>query len=255
MSRISQQFAQGPAYIGYLTAGDGGIRKSLEMMQALIAGGVNILEVGVPFSDPVADGPTIQQAAARALATGINLQKIFGLIAQLRQQTEIPIILFSYYNPVLAYGDRFYFDAKNAGVDGCLIVDLPLEEAETHFQSCKIANIDPILLIAPSTPLERIKQINQRGRGFLYYVSRKGTTGIQTALTDDFADKITEIKQNVTLPIVAGFGIADRKSAKTVVSLADGFVVGSYFVNLIANGISAAELTRLTKSIDPREKR
>lgn len=255
MNRITQQFKTGPAYVAYLTAGDGGMERTAEAMLALIDAGVTILEVGVPFSDPVADGPTIQQAAARALAQGTTLADIFNLIAQLRKQTQIPIILFSYYNPILAYGKNFYTDAKQAGVDGCLIVDLPLEEASQHYQLCQQVNLDPILLIAPSTPLERVKQINQQGQGFLYYVSRKGTTGIKSFLPDDFADKMTAIKAVTTLPIVVGFGIASREAAKAVISHADGFVIGSLFVDAVAQGMTRHEITELAKSIDPRKNR
>jgi tryptophan synthase alpha chain len=255
MNRIAQQFKNGPAYVAYLTAGDGGMQRSLEAMLALIAGGVNILEVGVPFSDPVADGPIIQQAAARALTQGTTLAKVFNLITQLRQHTEIPIILFSYYNPILAYGENFYRDAKQAGIDGCLIVDLPLEESAQYFQACSTFNIDPILLIAPSTPLERVKQINQCAKGFLYYVSRKGTTGIKSSLPEDFTSKITAIKSVITLPVVVGFGIANCETAKAVMKHADGFVIGSLFVDAVGKNIDAPELTQLANSIDPFSQR
>ncbi len=252
MSKIAQQFKQGPAFVAYLTAGDGGIQRTEQAALALIKGGVNILEIGVPFSDPVADGPTIQQAHTRALQNHTTLQDTLSLVKSLRQQTDVPIILFSYYNPIFqALKNDFFVKAKQAGVDGCLIVDLPVEESADYFAACKENNIDPVLLLAPSTPVERIEKINSHGSGMLYYACRKGITGVQQALPADFANKMKLIKQHTNLPVVAGFGIADAAIAKKVLQVADGFVVGSRFVKAVAQGLMLDELTALAKSIDP----
>src|SRR3990167_2433492 len=236
MSRISAVFKKGPAYVGYLTAGDGGHEKSLAAMLALIKGGVNILEVGVPFSDPIADGPIIQQASQRALLQGFSLDKVLKLIAELRTQTTIPIILFSYYNPIYRNAAHFYSTAKKAGVDGMLVVDLPLEEAQPHVAYCKQYHLDPIFLIPPSTPSDRLQRINQFAAGMLYYVCRHGTTGIKTSLPDHFSEKLAEIKAVTSLPVVTGFGISNRDMARQALQHADGFVVGSLFVEAAHQG-------------------
>ena len=252
MSRITQQFKNTPAYVAYLTAGDGGMQRSLEAMLALIEGGVTLLEVGVPFSDPVADGPTIQAASSRALKNGTTLDKVLNLVKALRHHTDIPIILFSYLNPILAMGPSFYKKAKDAGIDGCLVVDLPLEEAQNHNKACIEHRIDPIFLISPSTSKERIAEINQHAKGMLYYVSRKGTTGVKSSLPSDFKQRLHEIKSISQLPVVSGFGISTQAMAQEVLQYADGFVIGSLFVKAVAEGMTVAELTQLAKSIDPR---
>ncbi|WP_423063986.1 tryptophan synthase subunit alpha [Candidiatus Paracoxiella cheracis] len=253
MNRITEQFKHKPAFVGYLTVGDGGLQRTYDSALALVAGGVDILEVGVPFSDPVADGPTIQQASQRALDNGTTLKDVLDLIKKLRKQVNIPIILFSYYNPLIQAGNEFYRRAKEASVDGCLVVDLPLEEADNHEAACTEVGIDPIFLISPSTPKERIEKINQHAKGMLYYVSRKGTTGMKSTLPGDFQQKIQNIKSLTHLPVVAGFGISNRDMAADVLQQADGFVIGSLFVKAVADGMSPSDLTQLAKSIDPRK--
>ena len=253
MNRIASTFKKGPAYVAYLTAGDGGLTHSLHSILALIEGGVNIIEIGVPFSDPVADGKVIQQASQRALHEGITLTQVFSLVTALRlQQAEIPVILFSYYNPILKYSGDFYADAAKAGIDGCLIVDLPLEEANTHLKLAKQHHLQPIFLIAPSTTEARIKQISQQGQGMLYYVCRNGTTGVKSSLPEDFANKMQAIKQNTSLPVVTGFGISNKEMAQEALQFADGFVIGSLFVEQAAKTRHYSELTQLAKSLDPR---
>jgi tryptophan synthase alpha chain len=253
MSRIQQQFAKRPAFVAYLTAGDGGMARTLEASLALVAGGVDILEIGLPFSDPVADGPTIEQAAERALAQGFTLDQVLQLISDFRQQSSVPIILFSYYTPLFLASKKGFFEkAKNAGVDGCLIVDLPIEEAAEHIQLCNKIGMDPVFLISPSTPAERMKLINQYSRGMLYYACRKGTTGIKDQFPEDFIDKMREIKSHTTLPVAVGFGISNKTMAQKALEYADGFVIGSLFVKAIAEGKSAAQLTELAQSLDPR---
>lgn len=255
MSIIQNSFKKKPCFVGYLMAGDGGMDRSLEAMLALVEGGVDILEVGVPFSDPVADGITIQQASARALNHQTTLSQILSLIHRFKKIKNIPVILFSYFNPILnAYKkqNNFYDIMKKNGVDGILIVDLPLEEMQEHYKACLKATIDPIFLISPSTPIDRIKIINELGKGMLYYICRYGTTGIKNTLPPNFHEKINAIKAEINLPLVVGFGISNRKMATAVCKHADGFVVGSLFVNAIAENKTSRELTKLVKQIDPR---
>ena len=250
--RLKESFAQQQAYIGYLTAGDGGIQRTLDAALALIEGGVNLLEIGVPFSDPTADGPVIQRAAARALSCGTNLPDILWLTEQIRRQSSIPLVLFSYLNPILSVlQSTFFQEARQAGIDGALIVDCPLEESTLLHQTCLTQQIAPIYVITPSTSLARVQYIDQHAEGFLYYACRKGTTGVRSSLPDDFAEKMRQIKANVHLPVVAGFGIATRAAAKEVLSVADGVVVGSLFVKALEDNISQHDLVKLAKSVNP----
>lgn len=237
-------------FVAYLTAGDGGIQRTLDAAIALIKGGVTILEIGVPFSDPIADGPVIQRASARALQSGTTLNDILGLTKAIRKISDIPLILFSYLNPLLsALNSSFFEDAKNAGITGLLLVDCPIEESQAFHQKCLEHSISPIYVITPSTPVERIKIIDSMGKGFLYYACRKGTTGIQAGLPDDFVKNIQKIKSLVHLPVVAGFGISNRESAQKVLEYADGFVVGSLFVKALEDGATPDELTALARGM------
>lgn len=252
IERISQFFKQGKAFIAYLTAGDGGIQQTLDAALALIEGGVNLLEIGMPFSEPVADGPVIQRAAARAIKAGINLQDILWLTQQIRQRTDIPLVLFSYFNPILAkMQTNFLQEAAAAGIDGLLLVDCPIEEAAEIRQACLAQHIAPIYMLTPYTSLERIQQTANYGEGFLYYACRKGTTGVRAALPEDFVEKMQLIKANVKLPVITGFGISDKQMAEQVLAYADGVVVGSLFVKAIEDGASCAQLTELAASINP----
>lgn len=255
---ITDTFKNKPVFVGYLTAGDGGLQKTKQAMQALVDGGVDILEVGIPFSDPVADGPIIQQAATRALQQGASLQNILPMIAEFKRFNHTPVIIFSYFNPIFQakrQNPNFYQTLKDYGVDGCLVVDLPLEEMQSHYVDCINNQIDPIFLISPSTPIERIAKINQKGQGMFYYVCRKGTTGIKTDLPPDLKQRLTEIKHICQLPVVVGFGVSNREMAKKICDIADGFVVGSYFVKALASGENTRTLKALATSIDPRQAR
>lgn len=253
MSRISQAFHHRQAFVAYLTAGDGGLQRTLNAMLALVKGGVDVLEVGMPFSDPVADGPTIQQAAMRALAAGTTLDGVLQMIHDFRQHSDVPIILFSYYNPIYQAAQNGFFNkAKNMGVDGCLIVDLPMEESAEYQAQCLQFDIDPIYIVSTSTAKERVQDLDKLSKGMLYYACRKGVTGVKNSLPEDFVSKLTEIKANAHWPVVAGFGISDCVMAAAVLEHADGFVVGSRFVEAIAKGATDDELTQLAKNIDPR---
>jgi tryptophan synthase alpha chain len=252
LHRIENSFKQGKAFVGYLTAGDGGIQRTLDASLALIDGGINILEIGVPFSDPIADGPVIQRAASRALASGTTLKDILWLTQEIRKKSEIPLILFSYLNPILsALHTSFFKDAQTAGIDGMLIVDCPIEESAEIHQKCLDYNIAPIYIIAATTKVSRICHINQHGKGFLYYACRKGTTGMRSMLPDNFAERMKLIKSTVNLPVVTGFGISTQDAAKEVLQHADGVVVGSLFVKALEDGLNPSELMHLALSINP----
>lgn len=226
MSRISKAFANKSAFVGYLTAGDATKEQFLDLLKL----GVTVLEIGIPFSDPVADGPVIQQAMDRALKAGMNPTKALELVKNLRKETEAPLILFTYLNPIQRDLKGFLTEAKRAGADGILVVDLPLEESTTYRKLCKELGLAPIFVIAPSTPSERIRQIAQTAEGFLYYACRKGTTGARHGLPEDLEEKVAQIRAKSELPVAVGFGISDRATANEILKIADGFVVGSYFV-------------------------
>ena len=252
MNKIAQVFQQRNAFIGYLTAGQGGLTYTKDAALALVKGGVDILEIGVPFSDPVADGSVIQQAMQQALENNTTLKTVLEMIADIKQSIDVPIVIFSYFNPVFKMGMGFYSQAKAAGVDGILLVDLPLEESSQHFKNCRAVDIEPICVISPTTSAERIIAYSNAGNAFLYYACRNGITGIQTHMANDFDDKMAEIKQYSKLPVAAGFGIASKENAAAALACADGFVVGSLFVKAIAEGCELEQLTQLTKQLDPR---
>lgn len=256
MNRIEKAFQQTHPFIGYLTGGDGGIDYSVSCALALIEGGVDILEIGLPFSDPVADGPVIQKAHERSLAEGTTSATILEMAKRLRQISDVPLVLFSYYNPLLQKGTQYLHQLKSAGFDAVLTVDLAVPanpcEAEPFFKAVVDADLLPILLATPSTDHERLVLISKIAKGFLYYVSQKGTTGVRSRLADDFSIQMTRMRQSFQIPIVAGFGIADRASAESALEHADGFVVGSAFVKKMEERVSPKELARFAQSIDPR---
>lgn len=252
MNRIEKIFKQGPAFVGYITAGHKGLDYSFDAALALIKGGVNILELGVPFSDPIADGPVIQNSSNQALSNGTNIFDALELAKKIRRKTEVPIILFSYFNPILqAEKKGLYRLAKKNAIDGILVVDLPLEESEFHIKKCRENSIAPIFIIAPSTIVGRIRHIDKSGSSFLYYACRSGTTGMRRSLPEGFAKKMKIIKKHTHLPVVAGFGISTKEDAEEVIKHADGFVVGSFFVDAIEKGAAPEELKQLAIKINP----
>jgi tryptophan synthase alpha chain len=242
---IGNAFTKGPAFIAYLTLGDGGLDYSLESAFALVRGGVDLLEIGLPFSDPIADGPVIQKAMERSLRNGTRTHDLISFLSAFRRESDVPVVLFSYYNPVLASGETFLSQAKEAGANGMLIVDLPYELMP---ESC----LDPILIISTSTPQRRLQKIVKKGRGFIYYACQKGTTGMRDDLPSYFGHDIARIKQECALPVVAGFGISSRETARQAIEIADGFVVGSFVVEAMGRKISSRELTSLAQQLDPR---
>lgn len=237
--RIASKFAAARArnqstLIPYVVAGDPDLERTHGLVLELEARGADLIELGVPFSDPMADGPANQRAAARGLASGASLPGILALVAELRKRTEIPIILFGYFNPIFRYGcGRFCADAKRGGVDGLLVVDLPPEEAAELAAPARSENLDLIYLLAPTTPLERGRTIAASATGFLYYVSVTGVTGARNVLAADLEQKVTALKNITQLPIGVGFGISTAEQASKVARFADAVVVGSAFSQLI----------------------
>lgn len=242
----NQDYFKQKRYVAYLTAGLG---NTVDIAQAIVAGGADILEVGVPFSDPILDGPVIQQAMQQALASNINLIDIIQLCREIKTKTAKPIVLFSYYNPIYQLGEEFYRLATQANIDATLIVDLPFEEQTQHLRYSQQHQIGTIQLIAPNTPVETMRAADRTAPLFHYYACRAGTTGIKTALPDDFKDKIKLIRANTSQPLVAGFGISDGTMAAACCQVADGFVVGSRLVKSVLDGCSIAQLTAISREI------
>ncbi len=249
MSRIKQAFTE-KAKVAYLTAGDGGINTSVEYFLALVKGGVNLLEIGIPYSDPVADGPVIQQAMERALKAGVTVKDSLEVIRKIREQSAVAIIVFTYYNPIQGDLAGFLSAAKSAGADGILIVDLPFEEAANYRYLCRSLGLSPITVIAPSTRPERMKELLATANdGFVYYACQKGTTGTRDGLPLDLASQLDQLRQATSLPIAVGFGVANAAMVQAILQLADGCVVGSYLVRQIANQVTPEDLTKLTMEL------
>ena len=218
---------------------------SFALAEELAAAGADILEIGVPFSDPLADGPTIQAAANRALEAGATVERLLDGLRDFRQRCHIPVVLFTYLNPVYVYGfEAFHKDAAAAGADGILLLDLPPDEAARNQELACTHGLDAIRLIAPTTPERRMAEICATASGFVYYVSREGVTGEQQTLADSIADRVALLRTYTDLPICVGFGISTPDQAAEVASLADGAVVGSAIVRRIAEHAGASDLTK-----------
>ncbi len=243
MSGISTVFASGKkAFIPFLMAGDPNLAISQEFLNRLPAMGADIIEIGIPFSDPMADGATIELAGLRALAAGMNLHKVLQMVRDFRLTNHTtPIVLMGYYNPIYIYGaERFSADAAAAGVDGLIIVDLPPEE-EAELTQYLSSKIDLIRLIAPTTPAARQSYVTAHASGFVYYISVKGITGDKSAVSDDLSAGIAQLRAQTSLPIAAGFGIKTATQAAEAAKLADAVVVGSALVDTLhKNGLEAA---------------
>jgi len=244
MSRIQQFFEHNPertALISFVTAGDPTLEHTVPALHALVAGGVDMLELGVPFSDPEAEGPAIQASSERALANGVTLRKVLEMVSEFRRDDQTtPIILMGYLNSVLAMQD-FAAAAQQAGVDGLIMVNLP-PEAATDIQADLAAHdIDLIYLIAPTTTDERAQMILQRASGFVYYVSLKGITGADNLRTDEVAARLERLRAHSQLPMCVGFGIKDAATAAQVARVADGVVVGSALVQRLAQHSGSVE--------------
>ncbi|MBF6570250.1 MAG: tryptophan synthase subunit alpha [Candidatus Binataceae bacterium] len=231
------------ALIPFIFAGDPNLDRTRQIVHELEARGADLIELGVPFSDPMADGPANQRSGARALRSGASLTAILGLVSDLRKETEIPIVLFGYFNPILQHGcDRFAADAARAGADGCLVVDLPPEEAAQLRTPAREHGLDLIYLLAPTTPIARAKRIARSASGFIYYVSVTGVTGTRTEVDSALEPRVRELKTITRLPIGVGFGISTAEQAGRVAAFADAVVVGSAFSLLIEQHPEAPEI-------------
>ena len=240
MSRIAVTFAQlkaqgRKALIPFITAGDPHPSMTVPLMHALVAGGADVVELGVPFSDPMADGPVIQRASERALKHGVSLRQVIEFVVEFRKTNrDTPVVLMGYANPIEAMGVEHFADvAKAAGVDGVLVVDYPPEEAQALVKLLDARALDTVFLLSPTTRDARLKQVGELGRGYLYYVSLKGVTGAANIDTVEVAKRVNHIKKFTDLPVGVGFGIRDAASAKRVALVADAVVIGSRLVQEI----------------------
>lgn len=279
--RIASAFAKArgerrAAFVAYLTAGDPSAEATVRLAAAAAEGGADVLELGVPFSDPIADGPTLQRAAARAIAAGTTLDAVFSAAEAIRRKTDLALVLFSYANPLLAAGASVFRRARNAGFDGVLLTDVPVEEADGFGAAIDEAGLDPVFLVSPTSPDARMRRAAGRSRGFLYVVSRTGTTGEKAKLAADLGATVARARRAVraqdkssvrarhgsaagaksasaigVLPIAVGFGIASPEDAARVAAIADGVVVGSALVAAVERSGREAprELERLVRRL------
>ena len=239
MSRISQTFehlqkTHERALIPYVTAGDPDLEMTKRLVREMVRRGGDIIEIGVPFSDPLADGPIIQRASQRALQGGTTLRKILQTVSELRHDVDVPLVLMTYYNPVLHYGEEaFVADALDAGVDGIIVPDLPPEEGQSLMELTTDTPLEMIFLAAPTSTSARLALISGASRGFIYYVSRLGTTGVRDQLADDLRIMLEKVRASTSKPIAVGVGVSTPDHVRLVAELADGVVVGSAILKLI----------------------
>ena len=251
-NRIDQCFAalrprNEKAFIAYICAGDPDLPRTVDLALALEKAGVDILELGVPFSDPLADGLVNQLAAQRALQAGATVPGVLDCIRQIRRRSQIPIVLYTYLNPIFQFGFKpFHREAAEAGVDGLLILDLPPEEDQPSEGPVHIR------LIAPTTPPERVERICARAAGFVYYVSREGVTGVQRSVASSLGDRVSEVRRQTKLPVAVGFGISTAEQAREVAKVADAVVLGSAIVQMINDNATIPDLpARLSAFVAP----
>lgn len=233
-----------PAFIGFTVAGDPDKETCIRAAMALIDGGTDILELGVPFSDPVADGPTIQKADERALAAGTTMDTVFDIVRELRKKTNVPIVFLAYYNMIYRRGvDQFYQDSREAGVDGILIADMPVEESDGVYEAALRYGIDPIFLITQTTSDERIKKITARAHGYLYLVAVLGVTGVRDTVSSGAIELLQRVRKQTTVPLALGFGISTPPQAKTCAEAgADGVIVGSAIVDIVGKNLGTPDI-------------
>ncbi len=251
ISRIDQVFKSGKkALVTYIVGGDPDIAASQEILNSLPDAGADIIELGIPFTDPMADGPVIQAAALRALASGMTVKKLFGMVETFRaKNSTTPIVLMGYFNSVFSYGaEKFCTDAKAAGVDGLLIVDLPSEEEDELCIPCRNNGLDFIRLATPTTDIKRLPNVLKNASGFLYYVAVAGITGSSSASAEKLKPALDEIRKYTKLPICVGFGIKTADDAKKMAEICDGVVVGSALIDLISKKADTAAFVRSLKA-------
>lgn len=243
MDRIASTFARTrrekrAAFVAYLCAGDPDFDTSLAACRAVLDAGADVLELGVPFSDPLADGLTNQLAAQRALAGGMTAARVFELVRRIREKSQVPIVFYTYYNLVFSNGvENYVRAAKEAGVDGMLTLDLPPEEADELLAACAQHGLKTIFIVAPTTPASRLPRIGAAATGFIYYVSREGVTGVRDQVAANIPEAVARIRQHTTLPVAVGFGLSTPEQVKQVARVADGVVVGSALVNVIKDNL------------------
>lgn len=251
MNRIEKtfsdlQYRNEKALVGFVTAGDPTPEMSMKIVLGMCRSGLDILELGVPFSDPTADGPVIQRSSERSLENGTSLASVLEMTRSIRAETPIPIILFSYYNPIFNYGPRhFYEDAMSAGADGVLVVDLPPEESDEMTAGWTGQGFSLIRLVAPTTPQDRMALISGSGQGFLYLVSKTGVTGSDGLDFMDISEKVSSLRSTTTLPICVGFGISTPEQVTGIAAVADGVVVGSAFEKWIEENLDDPGLAEI----------
>ena len=233
-NRISEAFAKGKAFIPFITCGDPSLEITEKIVYAMEKAGADLIELGIPFSDPTAEGPVIQEANIRALSGGVTTDKIFDMVVKIRKNTQIPMVFMTYINPVYTYGkERFMKRCVECGIDGIIVPDLPYEEKEELSGVCESYGIDLISLIAP-TSHERIRMIAKEAKGFVYCVSSLGVTGVRSEIKTDVAKMVEMVKEVNDIPAAIGFGISTPEQAKKMASVSDGAIVGSAIVKIVA---------------------
>jgi len=239
VNRIDKKFRElrsrkKKAFIAYITAGDPDLATTAKIVGALERSGVDIIELGIPFSDPIADGPTIQAASQRALEKSVTMKKIFAMVSALRRHTGIPLVFMTYYNPVLRFGiGTFMKSCRACGVDGVIVPDLPSEEAKELIRAGRAADVATIFLVAPTSTRQRIDKITADSKGFIYYVSLTGVTGARARLPEDILSKLKVIKSMTKKPVAVGFGVSNAVQARRLAKVADGVIVGSAIVKIV----------------------
>ena len=260
MNRIDEKFKElkkknKKAFITYITAGDPDIKTTERIVYALDAAGADIIELGIPFSDPLADGPTIQQAVKRALDAGLKVKDVLKVVKKIRAKVQVPLVFMTYYNIVFSYGvKKFIKDSKAAGADGIIIPDLPMEESQEILKIAKKEEFDLIMLTAPTTPPARFKRIASQSEGFIYYVSLTGVTGARKTLTHHLSQTVKKLKKLTRKPVCVGFGVSSAKQAQEVAKASDGVIVGSAIIKIIEKNLKnkermIAEIGKFAKAI------
>lgn len=234
MHNIRQAFAHGKAFIAFLTCGDPDLQTTAAAVRAAVAGGADLIELGIPFSDPTAEGPVIQSANLRALQGGVTTDQIWDLVRELRRDVVVPMVFMTYANVIFSYGaERFFATCQEVGIDGVILPDLPFEEKDEFLPVCRRYGVALISLVAPTSE-QRIAGIAREAEGFLYMVSSLGVTGTRTEITTDLASMVRVVRENTDIPCAIGFGISTPEQARQMASLADGAIVGSAIVRLLA---------------------
>jgi len=242
MSNITQAFAGHKAFIAFITGGDPDIETSEQLILAMAESGADLIEIGIPFSDPIAEGIVIQEASARALQNGCTTDMLFEMVSRVRQKTSVPLLFMTYLNPIIGYGkEKFIRRCVTSGIDGIIVPDLPFEEKDELADICKINGVDLISMIAP-TSAERAAMIAREASGFIYCVSSLGVTGIRNNITTDIGEIVQQVRQISNIPCAIGFGISTPEQAGEMARLADGVIIGSAIVKIVANyGMNSIE--------------